>query len=536
MASRVRSQSIEELQALTAALRIELAAQQSELATQAQELARRDALIKEQSARIEKLTFELARLKRWRFGKSAETLSAEQLALWESELDEDIAQLEAKLEDLAKDSPEGEDKKGATTKQQPKRQRLPDSLPRVEVRHDLDSHTCPGCGEELQRIGEEISEQLDVIPARFFVRRHIRPKYCCRHCESVHAAPMPAQPIDKGLPAPGLLGHVAIAKFLDHQPLYRQESQCARMGVALSRSTMAGWLGQVQVLIEPLVERLSEHIRRQIMLHADETPVPVLDPGSGRTATGYLWAYRTGAWSSLQAVAYDFAMSRGREVPSRFLAAFRGTLLVDGYAGYGEVLKRPGMTEAGCWAHVRRQFFEVFEATKSPAAQTALVEIGKLYDIERDLKERPPDERLAARRQRAGPILAAFKAWLDKTYGKSPPRSALAKAMLYTLNRWKALNAYLADAMLGIDNNPVENAIRGIALGRKNWLFAGSELGGERAARFYTLIETAKFNGVDPHAYLTHIFERLPSAKAADLDSLLPWNFAPQRVADVVVA
>jgi transposase len=525
MAQRVRSQSIEELQALTATL-------QSELATQAQELARRDALIKEQSARIEKLGFEIARLKRWRFGKSAETLSADQLALWESELDEDIAQLEAQLEDLSKD----EDTTGKKPpKQQPKRQRLPDSLPRLEVRHDLDSHACPGCGQDLERIGEEISEQLDVIPARFFVRRHIRPKYCCRHCESVHAAPMPAQPIDKGLPAPGLLSHVAIAKFLDHQPLYRQESQCARMGVALSRSTMAGWLGQVQVLIEPLVECLSEHLRRQIMLHADETPVPVLDPGSGRTATGYLWAYRTGAWSALQAVAYDFAMSRGRDVPSRFLAPFRGTLLVDGYAGYGEVLKRPGMTEAGCWAHVRRQFFEVFEATKSPVAQTALVEIGKLYDIERDLKERPPDGRLGARQQRAGPILAAFKVWLDKTYGKSPPRSALAKAMLYTINRWKALSAYLADGMLGIDNNPVENAIRGIALGRKNWLFAGSELGGQRAARFYTLIETAKLNGVDPHAYLTHIFERLPSAKLADLDALLPWNFAPQPPADIVV-
>jgi len=524
MAQRVRSHSIEELQALTAALQSELAAHQSEL-------ARRDALIKEQCARIEKLTFEIARLKRWRFGKSAETVSAEQLALWESELDEDIAQLEAQLEGVSQD----EAASGKTTpKQPPKRQRLPASLPRVDVRHDLDSHACPGCGEELESIGEEISEQLDVIPARFFVRRHIRPKYCCRHCESVHAAPMPAQPIDKGLPAPGLLSHVAIGKFLDHQPLYRQESQCARMGVALARSTMAGWLGQVQVLIEPLVERLSEHTRRQIMLHADETPVPVLDPGSGRTATGYLWAYRTGAWSSLQAVAYDFAMSRGREQPSRFLASFRGTLLVDGYAGYGEVLKRPGMTEAGCWAHVRRQFFEVFEATKSPAAQTALVEIGKLYDIERDLKERAPEERLATRRQRAGPLLVAFKAWLDKTYAKSPPRSALAKAMLYTLNRWKALTAYLADAMLGIDNNPVENAIRAIALGRKNWLFAGSELGGQRAARFYTLIETAKLNGIDPHAYLTHLFERLPSAKAADLDSLLPWNFAPQPAADLV--
>jgi hypothetical protein len=214
-------------------------------------------------------------------------------------------------------------------------------------------------------------------------------------------------------------------------------------------------------------------------------------------------------------------------VPKKFLEPFTGTLLVDGYAGYGEVLRRPGMTEAGCWAHVRRQFIEVWEATKSPTAQTAIAEIGKLYEIERDLKEHPPDERRAERIRRAAPILAAFKAWLDKTYAKSPPRGELAKAIHYTLNRWKALQCYLADGMLAIDNNPVENAVRGIALGRKNWLFAGSEGGGHRAALFYTLIETAKLNGVDPHAYLAYVLERLPSAKAADLDALLPWNFTP---------
>lgn len=527
MAQRVRTPSIEELQALSAAL-------QSKLDAQTLELARRDALLKEQSARIEKLTFEIARLKRWRFGKSAETISADQLALWESELDADIAQLESQLEGLSKNG-SGEGKSDTPAKEPAKRRRLPDSLPRVDVRHELPSQACPGCGHDLEQIGEEIIEQLDVIPARFFVRRHIRPKYCCRHCESMHAAPMPSQPIDKGLPAPGLLSHVAIAKFLDHQPLYRQENQCARMGVALSRSTMAGWLGQLQVLIEPLVSRMREHLCREAMLHADETPVPVLDPGSGRTATGYLWAYRSGAWSPLQAVIYDFAMTRGREAPSRFLEPFRGTLLVDGYAGYGEVLRRPGMTEAGCWAHVRRQFFEVYEATQSPAAQAALVEIAKLYEIERDFKDKPPDERLAARQQRAAPIIAAFKAWLDKTYGKSPPRSVLAKAMLYTLNRWKSLNVYLRDAMLGIDNNPVENAIRGVALGRKNWLFAGSEGGGRRAALFYTLIESAKLNGVDPHAYLTHVFEKLPSATSANLDALMPWNFEASSSTDVGV-
>lgn len=514
--------------------RDELEALKKQLAAQVQELMHREALIKEQAARIEKLTFEIARLRRWRFGKSAETFSVEQLALWECELDTDIAQLEARLDSMAGSS-EGEPKK-PETKQTPKRRLLPDSLPRIEVRHDLASHACPGCGKDLEQIGEEISEQLDIIPARFFVRRHVRPKYCCRACESVHTAPLPAQPIDKGMPAPGLLAHVAINKFLDHQPLYRQESQYARLGVALPRSTLAGWLGQLEVLVEPLVGRLIEHLHAQSMLHADETTVPVLDPGAGRTATGYLWAYRTGPWSPLQAVAYDFAMSRGRDVPKRFLEPFKGTLLVDGYAGYGEVLRRPGMIEAGCWAHVRRQFFEVWETTKSPVAQAAIAEIGKLYEIERDLKEHPPDERCAERKRRAAPILAAFKPWLEKTYAKSPPRGELAKAIHYTLNRWKALTRYVADGMLAIDNNPVENAVRGIAVGRKNWLFAGSEGGGRRAALFYTLIESAKLNDVEPHAYLAHVLERLPSAKAADLDALLPWSFAPQRQPDVAIA
>jgi transposase len=522
MAQRVTVNAVNELEAL-----------KKQLAAQVQELMHREALIKEQAARIEKLTFEIARLRRWRFGKSAETLSVEQLALWESELDTDIAQVGARLESVAGSS-EGEKK--PETKQTPKRRPLPDSLPRVEIRHDLASYACAGCGKDLEQIGEEISEQLDIIPARLFVRRHVRPKYCCRHCESVRTAPLPTQPIDKGVPAPGLLAHVVINKFLDHQPLYRQESQFARLGVALSRSTLAGWLGQLEVLIEPLVGRLIEHLHAESILHADETIVPVLDPGAGRTATGYLWAYRTGPWSSLQAVAYDFAMSRGRNVPKNFLEPFKGTLLVDGYAGYGEVLRRPGMIEAGCWAHVRRQFFEVWEATQSPTAQAAIAEIGKLYEIERDLKEHPPDERRTERIRRAAPILAAFKLWLDKTYAKSPPRGELAKAIHYTLNRWKALQRYLADGMLAIDNNPVENAVRGIALGRKNWLFAGSEGGGHRAALFYTLIESAKLNGVDPHAYLAHVLERLPSAKAVDLDSLLPWNYTPQSQTDVLIA
>ena len=528
-------QSKKKLQALISALREELRARDEQIQSQRQLLDAREAQIKEHSALIEKLKFELARLKRWRFGKHAETLSAEQLVLWEVELDGDIAALQARVDvleaakqNLSDSQPEVQDKR------QPKRRALPDSLPRLEVLHDLESKDCPHCKHALERIGEEVSEQLDIVPAKLFVRRHVRPKYCCRHCETLHLAAMPAQPIDKGIPAPGLITHVAAGKYLNHLPLYRQEAEFERMGVPIPRSTMAGWFGELEVLLDPLVHRMIEILLSEQILHADETPVPVLDPGAGKTATGYLWAYRSGPWSPRQAVAFDFSMSRAAEHPSRFLKPFSGTLVVDGYSGYNAALRREHMIEAGCMAHARRPFYEIAQATHSPLAQSALVEIGKLYAIEADLKHRPSPERARERRARAGPILKNFKFWLDETYARSPPKSAIAKALAYAINRWRALNRYLDDGMLNIDNNPVENAIRGICLGRRNWLFAGSEAGGRRAAQFYTLIESAKFNGVNPTAYLKHVLTALPSARAKDLDALLPWNFQPQPEPEII--
>jgi transposase len=519
--------SKKKLQALVASLR-------EELQSQRQALESREAQLKEQSALIEKLKFELARLKRWRFGQSTEGLSAEQLALWEAELDGDIAALQARLDALEAEKP-GAGKAGGEQKRQPKRRALPESLPRVEVLHDLPSHDCPTCGQGLERIGEEVSEQLDIVPAKFFVRRHVRPKYCCRHCEKLHSAGLPAQPIDKGIAAPGLISHVAVAKYLNHQPLYRQEAEFERLGVAIPRSTMAGWFGELEVLLDPLVNRVIETLIAERLLHADEIPVPVLDPGAGHTATGYLWAYRSGPWSALKAVAFDFAMSRAAEHPTRFLAPFTGTLVVDGYSGYNSVLRRPDMIEAGCMAHARRPFFEIAQATGSPIAQSALIEIGKLYAIERELKHLSPEQRCAQRQARAGPILVEFKRWLDATHAQSPPKSAIGNALAYSINRWPALMRYLDDGWLNIDNNPVENAIRGIALGRRNWLFAGSEAGGRRAAQFYTLIESTKLNDMNPNAYLTHVLTALPSAKARDLDALLPWNYRPQPAPDIVL-
>jgi transposase len=526
--------SKKKLQALIASLRETLQARDEELQSQRRAIEHHETQLKEQSALIEKLKFELARLKRWRFGKSAEGLSAEQLALWDAELDGDIAALQSRLDALqGQHNPAGQ--ANDQQKRQPKRRPLPESLPRVEVLHDLASKDCPTCGQGLERIGEDVSEQLDIIPAKLFVRRHVRPKYCCRHCEQLHTAALPAQPIDKGIAAPGLIAHVAAGKYLNHLPLYRQEAEFERMGVPIVRSTMAGWFGELEVLIEPLVQRLMEKLTAERLLHADETPVPVLDPGSGKTATGYLWAYRSGPWSALQAVAFDFAMSRASQWPTQLLAAFSGTLVVDGYAGYNAVLRRPDVIEAGCMAHARRPFYEIAQATGSPIAQHALVEIGKLYGIEREVKHLLPEERARLRQQRAGPILVQFKRWLDETYAKSPPQSAIGKALAYSINRWTALMRYVEDGWLNIDNNPVENAIRGSALGKRNWLFAGSEAGGRRAAQFYTLIETAKLNDINPHDYLKHILTALPSAKARDLDGLLPWNFCPQPQLEVVI-
>lgn len=476
------------------------------------------AQLKEQSALIEKLKFELARLRRWRFGKSAESLGSEQLALWAGELDGDIAALERRLAELpVKVNP-------AAERSQPKRAPLPEHLPRVEVRHEPVCKDCPDCGKGMESIGEEISEQLDIVPAQFFVRRHIRPKYCCRACQSLQVAPLPAQPIDKSIAAAGLLAHVVVSKFADHLPFYRQEAIYARAGVEVPRATQAGWMGQLQVLVEPLVEHLTEQVVSEPLIQADETPVPVLAPGTGKTATGYLWAFRTGPFSNRQAVVFKFSSSRSQDTPNQVLRGFVGTLQIDGYAGYNTVVRREDVSEGGCFAHVRRNYFDLWKATKSPSAELAMLQIGKLYEIERDCAHASIEERALERQARAGPILETFKEWLQSTHAKAPPRGALAKAIQYNLNRWNALTRYLYDGRINIDTNPVENCIRGIALGKKNWMFCGSEGGGHRAALFYSLIETCKLNDVEPYAYLVDILTRLPTARAKDLDSLMPWN------------
>lgn len=491
------------------------------------ELAARLEELRNATILSEKLKFELARYQRWRFGKKSEALGADQIALWQAELDADIEALQKRLEDLQA----GLQTKAPGEKRKPKREALPDNLPRIEVRQEPDGTTC-GCGEPMVRIGEDAAESLQMIPSRFWVKRTIRGKWACRCCESITMAPVMPAPIDKAIAGTSVIANVIVAKYVDHLPLHRQEGMYARMGVAIPRSTMAGWIGKIGVLFEPLTDLLAQRVVGFNALQADETPVPVLEPGSGKTASGYLWVYRTLPSDPVQAVTFDFAMSRAQAHPNRMLAHFNGTLQVDGYAGYNEVLARPGVIEAGCLAHARRKFVEVYEATKSPEAQQAIVRIAALYQIEREFDDTAQAgctlDRERYRQARAGPLLEAFHAWLTASYAKSPPRSALAKAMKYTINRWTALTRYIQDGRLPLDTNAVENAIRPVALGRRNWLFAGSDNGGQRAAQMYSLISTAKLNGIEPLAYLTDILERLPTARMKDLEAMLPWNWKPQ--------
>ena len=496
-----------------------LDARNQELAVRLQELSYATAL-------TEKLQFELARYQRWRFGKKSEAIGAEQIALWQAELDADIEALKRRLDDLQQALPG----KKAAEKQTPRRQALPATLPRFEERLEPESTVC-GCGEAMTRIGEDVAETLQMIPSRFWVQRRIRGKWACRCCETLVMAPVPAAPIDKAIAGTSVLANVIVAKYLDHQPLYRQEGIYARMGVAIPRSTMAGWIGRIGVQFEPLTDLLAERVTGAGGLQADETPVAVLDPGSGKTATGYLWAYRTLPSDPVQAVSFDFAMSRSQAHPNRMLASFKGTLQVDGYAGYNDILSRRGVIEAGCLAHARRKFVDVFEATKSPVAKEAIARIAALYEVEHAIDASAEEvsilDRQRLRQDQAGPLLKALHDWLLCSYAKAPPRSALAKAMKYTLNRWTALTRYVEDGRLPLDTNAVENSIRPVALGRRNWLFAGSEAGGRRAAQIYSLIGSAKLNGLEPLAYLTDILERLPTARMKDLEAMLPWNWKP---------
>lgn len=484
-------------------------------------ITRHEQELQYRQTKIDALLFELARLKRWRFGAQSEQLTAAQRQLFEEALAEDIQTLEQALaaEPLAA-AP-------AASVSVPKRQPLPAHLPRIEHRYERADCQCEVCQQPLMVIDEEISEQLDCEPIRFFVHRHIRPKYACRQCQTVTAQPLPAQVIDKGMTAPGLLAQVLIRKYQDHQPLYRQETLYQRSGIALSRSTLAGWVGACGVALQPLVDALAMHLRGHAVLHADETPVAVLSPGAGRTHRAYLWAYRNVPAAATPAVVFDFQMSRAGKHAQQFLAGYSGALMVDDYAGYKALFAAGSITELACLAHVRRKFFELHTANKSLVAAEALAAIARLYQIERQAADWSAPERQALRMTEAKPLLDAWRVWLIETRLKVPDSSGTAKAIDYVLRRFPALLRYLDDGTYPIDNNPVENAIRPVALGRKNWLFAGTEAAGQRAAAIMSLIESAKLNGHDPFAYLRDVLTRLPTHPYRRIDELLPFNWTP---------
>lgn len=485
-------------------------------------VARQEQELRHKQLKIEQLTHEMALLKRWKFAARSEQWHGAQGSLLEETIEADLEAIAVELAALhcGEHSPAAKDK--------PKRRALPAHLPRIDVRHEPE-HTMCSCGSPLERIGEDVSEKLDYTPGVFHVERHIRGKWACRKCQTLIQAPMPAQLIDKGMPSAGLLAQVLVAKYADHQPLYRQESIFERAGVAIPRSTLAQWVGACAVQLQPLVDALKAALLERSVLHADETPVAMLVPGKGKTHRAYIWSYSSTAFDALRAVVYDFAESRAGVHPQNFLDGWSGKLVCDDYAGY-KALFTAGRTEVGCLAHSRRKFHDLWVNHKSPVAQEALKFFAALYEVERQAQELSAETRLQLRAVQSRPLMDKLHEWLLLQRQRATDGTAIAKAIDYSLGRWPALIRFLDDGTLPIDNNWVENRIRPIAVGRSNWLFAGSLRAGKRAAAVMSLIQSARLNRHDPYRYLREVLERLPTHPASRIGELLPHRWAPATI------
>ncbi len=482
----------------------------------------KDREIAFKQATIDKITHEMAVLKRLKFAARSEAFNAEQRSLLEETIDADMAALQAELDKVVSTE------HGKGEKITPKREKLPANLPRREILHEPENTTC-SCGCALKRIGQDVAEKLDYTPGVFTVERHVRGKWVCAKCETLVQAPVAPHIIDKGLPTTGLLAQVLVAKYADHLPLYRQERIFERAGLGLSRSTLAQWVGECGAQLQPLVDALTAELLKHNVLHADETPVAMLKPGNGKTHRAYLWSYCTTRYNPTKAVVFDFADSRAGQHARDFLGlpgddGWHGKLVCDDYSGYKQLLTM-GVTEAGCLAHARRKFFDLWANHKSQVAEEALKYFVQLYEVEREVHDLDPDERRRIRQIKARPIAEALGKWLQLQRHKVPDGSAIAKAIDYSLGRWAALTRYLDDGDLPADNNWVENQIRPIAIGRNNWLFAGSLRAGKRAAAVMSLVHSARLNGNDPYAYLKDVLERLPTQPASRIGEMLPHRW-----------
>ena len=496
-------------------LEAELDAHRQTMSEQAEELdSRRE--------RIEHLKLMVEKFRHMIFGKKSEKLVLK-LEQMEFELEEDET-TQAEAEAIAERvSPRKEQKPRS------ERKPLPEHLKREEVMHKPERDCCPDCGGDLRHFGDDISEQLEYVPESFKVIRHVRPKFTCTGCDRVVEAPAPSRPIERGLAGPSLLAHVIVSKYADHLPLFRQSEIYARQGVEIPRSTMAGWVGAASDLLSPLVDAIQKHVLAGRKLHADDTPMPVLAPGNGKTKTGRLWTYvrddRPAGEQTAPAVWFAYSEDRRGEHPRQHLKNFTGALQADAYAGFHHLYGNH-IYEAACWAHARRKFHDIHLAHASPTTTEALARIGALYAIEDEIRGKPADLRLSVRQTRARPLLDDLRKWMEKALRSLSSKSETAAAIRYALSRWRALTRYTEDGLLEIDNSAAERALRAVALGRKNFLFAGSDCGGERAAAMYTLIGSAKLNGLDPELYLRTVLAQIADHPISQIQDLLPWNLA----------
>jgi transposase len=489
------------------------------------ELQAANATVKAQNLKIEKLEHRLARLLRVQFGRSSEKM--------------DIAQLRLMFDEVDAPEPANDDAPAAAEPQSVRRAGvrapIPAHIPRLTTQHRPEP--C-GCGGTETVICEDVTEVLDYVPARFRVLRHVHPRIACRSCETIRQAPAIDLPLPKVMASSALLAHLVVSRFVDHQPLHRQSVILRRQGVDIDRDVMGRWSRKLAWPMAPLGERLLSYVLEAPKIHGDETPVTLL-MGENGSHTAYFWVYlrdgRSSGNMSPPAVAFRFTTGRGGEHPAAHLAGYRGYLQADGYAGYNVLYGDPktkaprGVTEVGCWAHARRKFTDILEKTPSPIAAEAVVRIAELFAIEREIKGAPPDERRRVRQERARPKLAGLGPWLEAQLHGLSSDSALAKACRYPLNRWAAMIRYCDDGLLEISNNLVENALRGVALGRRNWMFVGSTKGGDASALFYSLVETCRLNGVEPEAWFTDVIERIGNHPINRIDELLPWHWQAAR-------